>query len=263
MNQEFEGLVLLVRKYRENDLLVKILTDRFGPVMFFVKGGQMPNHRLRSLLIPFSHQTYIGVINQTGLSFLKEGRTLYLSSKIQEDYRLQAYATYFADLITYQEVGEDHFTPLFRLLVGLLNRLSLEENPHILMLFFEIKLLPFFGSDIDWEKCLVCGRSLGPFDFSVRKRGILCENHWDVDSYRLHMPPKVIEICRRFAYYDLGHIKSFALSEESVKELDRLVGDLYDEFIGIRPKSRRYIEEMEAKEAAFQEMLAQRLKKKD
>lgn len=263
MNQSFEGLVLFVRKYRDHDVIVKILTDQFGPMMFFVKGGQSPKHHLRSVLIPFSYQSYIGIINETGFSFIKEGKTLYLPYKIQEEYHLQAYATYFADLITYQEMDPNRFKILFQLLVCLINRLDQEQDPRILTLYFEVKLLSFFGIDLNWKTCQFCDQDQGPFDFSIQKRGLLCGQHWHLDPYRLHIIPRVIEISRRFAYYDLDQIKSISLRDESIRELDRLMKDVYDEFIGVRPKSRRFIEEMEEKELAFQEILRSRLKKKE
>ena len=35
--EEIEGIVLYQRKHRERDFLVKIFTERFGKIMFFVR----------------------------------------------------------------------------------------------------------------------------------------------------------------------------------------------------------------------------------
>ena len=37
---DFRGIIMFRRDYRERDLLVKILTDKIGPAMFFVKGAK-------------------------------------------------------------------------------------------------------------------------------------------------------------------------------------------------------------------------------
>ena len=38
-NTSFAGIVMYRRPYKERDLLVKFLTDKRGPMMFFVRGG--------------------------------------------------------------------------------------------------------------------------------------------------------------------------------------------------------------------------------
>ena len=85
MQETFEGIVLFRRQYREEDTIVKLLTKEFGKRMFFIRRGQQSNHAMRAQLIPFSKNQYVGTINPSGFSFVKEASTLAFPPKELEE----------------------------------------------------------------------------------------------------------------------------------------------------------------------------------
>ena len=70
VNEPFEGVIMYRRDYRERDLLVKILTDRRGPLMFFVRGAKRKGFKLASDILPFTYGSYVGMLADEGLSYI-------------------------------------------------------------------------------------------------------------------------------------------------------------------------------------------------
>ena len=91
---DFRGIIMLRRDYRERDLLVKILTDKIGPAMFFVKGAKKRGFRMAADILPFTHGEYIGSLTDNGLSFINTASDTSQYRSIATDISKNAYATY-------------------------------------------------------------------------------------------------------------------------------------------------------------------------
>ena len=74
--EEFSGIVVSKRDYKERDLLVKILTNRYGYKTFYIRGAKKRGFRLGAIILPFSHGSYLGSINDDGLSYLSTGKEI-------------------------------------------------------------------------------------------------------------------------------------------------------------------------------------------
>lgn len=241
MNERFNGIVLFKRKHREHDALVKIFTDNFGTKMFFVQGLEKPNHRLNSQLIPLTINQYLGNINDDGLSFLQEASTVKFNRNIQIDYLKQAYSAYIAQLV--DAAIEDNMvdTNLYNIFKKALELIEANDFYEIITIAVEIKLLEYFGVNLNFTQCLVCQTDQQPFDFSVRLHGVLCKNHYNEDPYRLHVSPKAMYVASVLAQVSLNQIHSINVSRETIDELRRLMDEIYKEFVGIRLKSKKYL----------------------
>lgn len=66
---ETKGIILFTKDFKEKDKLVKIFTESYGKLMFFVKGAHRKNNPLLPIL-PFTEAVYIGNFREEGLSFL-------------------------------------------------------------------------------------------------------------------------------------------------------------------------------------------------
>lgn len=244
MNERFEGIVLFKRKHREHDSLVKIFTNEYGTRMFFVKRLEKPNHPLASQLLPLTINDYIGTINVDGLSFLREASTLNFNRNIQEDIMNQAYSAYISQLVDAavdDNVPHQKLYELFKLALELINQ---KKSPEIITAFMEIYLLPEFGTHIQWQQCVVCGTSQQPFDFSIRRQGVLCQQHLFEDDLRLRISPRAMYIASILAKAELAQIQTVNVSNETLNNLKRLLDEIYQEFVGLRLKSKSYLDQM-------------------
>ena len=96
---QFTGIIMYRQDYRERDLLVKMLTDKIGPAMFFVKNAKKRGFRMTADILPFTHGTYIGSLDENGLSFINTASDTSQYKNIASDISKNAYVTYILALV--------------------------------------------------------------------------------------------------------------------------------------------------------------------
>lgn len=242
--EEVEGFVLSVRKHRERDFLVKLFTDKYGQLMFFVRGTKNPNNKLRPAIQPFSHATYIADIRKEGLCFLRDAKDVAPFSDLQLDIFKNAYATYMCGLA---DAALEDRKPDARLFNELLLGLSMMDegiDPEIIMNLFEIRFLRYFGVMPELRGCVVCGKTEGAFDYSSKFHGLICPEHFHEDERRLHAHPRAIHFIRLFSAVSLEKIGHIDIKDETKKEIRQVIDELYDELVGLKLKSKRFIDNM-------------------
>ncbi|UUX34359.1 DNA repair protein RecO [Fundicoccus culcitae] len=257
-NERFEGIVLFKRPHREKDNLVKIFTQNHGTKMFFVKGLQKPNHPLVSTTLPMTLNEYIGTINQTGLSFLTEGNSLSLFRSIQEDYLLQAHASYIIQLVDASIEDNQNHPQTYDWLKTALYALDNRMLPDIVTIKMEIDLLKNFGVAINWHQCRICGSQEEPFKFSMTRQGVLCQKHWQEDPYLLPTSPRAIHIVKQLSQTPIKNIHQVNISQTTLKAIRQLMEEIYSEFVGIKLKSYSYLKKLSAMDASMLNLQAKR-----
>ena len=261
MHERFEGIVLFKRKHREHDALVKIFTLEYGTKMFFVRRLEKPNHPLASQLIPLTHNQYIGTIQQSGLSFFQEGETLHFFRLLQSDYIKQAYAVYLAQLVDAAIEDNQPNSDLYLLFKAALQAIEANKEVEVVTAYMELQLLNYFGVGINLQHCVECGSTEQPFDFSLRRQGVLCRRHYDVDEFRLRINPRAMYVATILASVSLNQIQSINVSAETLTELRRFLDEVYDEFVGLRLRSKHYLTQLKQIEESAAILLTQRASK--
>lgn len=248
---ETKGIILFTKDYKEKDKLVKIYTEAFGKMMFFVRGANKKNNPLASAILPYTEATYIGDFKNEGLSFLNAGKNIVPLRNIQEDIFIHAYATYLLNLVD-AAIEDRIYDPFLYLFVhqalGLLNK---GKDPEIITNIFEIQILNRFGVSIDWTGCSVCRKTTGKFDYSSSYSGLLCEQHWHLDNRRYHADSRGIHFLRLFSAISFEKIQEINLSKEVKQSIRQIIDALYEEYIGIQLKSKKFIDKMSAWETIF------------
>lgn len=242
--EEVEGLVLSVRKHRERDYLVKLFTDRYGKLMFFVRGTKNPNFKLRSAIQPFARASFIADIRSEGLSFIRDAKNVQSYTSVQTDIFKTAYATYIAQLTDAALEDRKADPQLFDQLLTGMDRLEEDFDPEIIMNIFEVRFLRYFGVMPELRGCVFCGLTEGPFDYSSRHHGLLCPKHFHEDERRLHASPKAIHFIRLFSVVSFDKINTISLKQDTKTEIQRVIDILYDELVGLNLKSKRFIKKM-------------------
>lgn len=242
--EEFEGIILSVRHHHENDHLVKIFTDRFGKLMFFSRGTAKRNSKMKTAILPFTKATYIGTINQTGLSFLNDAKDREQYQSMQTDIFLNAYATYLLNLTDAALEDRVPNGTLYHKLAASLREIDEGSDPQIIVNIFEIQLLPYFGVATELRGCSVCGNTEGPFDYSDRYGGLLCREHWQLDEHRYHASQRAIYFLRLFSRVSIDQLGTISVKEETKKEIQHLIDMIYNETVGIKLKSKSFIQKM-------------------
>lgn len=241
---ETKGILLFSKDHKEKDKLVKIFTESAGKQMFYVKGAHRKNNPLAPALLSYTEATYMGTIKTEGLSFLNNAKDIHPFRTIQSDIFIAGYATYLLNLAD-SAIDDRVYDPhLYQFLHEALQLMDQENDAEIITNIFEIQILHRFGITPNWTHCAICGKADGRFDYSSKYSGILCEQHWGMDERRYHADSRAIHFIRLFSQISYEQIASIKLKPETKAAIRRVIDLLYDEYVGIHLKSKKFIDQM-------------------
>lgn len=242
--EEVEGIVLYYRRHRERDFLVKIFTKRFGKVMFFVRGSKKQQSELMQAIQPFRRATFIADIRENGLSFLRAAKDIEVYRELQIDIFKNAYSTYICALA--DAALEDRMMNLdmYYQIENSLHLINEGYDSEVIMNIIETKFLRNFGVSPNFMACSVCGKTEGIFDFSDKYHGIICSEHFFEDSRRLHVNPKAMHLVRLYSVLKLDNIGNISIKPDTQHEIKRLLEHIYDQSVGLKLKSKKFIDNL-------------------
>jgi DNA repair protein RecO (recombination protein O) len=242
--EEVEGIVLYHRKHRERDFLVKIFTQRFGKIMFFVRGSKKQQGSLFQAIQPFTTATFIADIRESGLSFLRGAKNVETPRNLQMDIFKNAYGTYICALADATIEDRTINLQIYQLVKQSLHLINEDYNPEVIANILETKFLEFLGVAPNFVACSICHKTKGVFDYSDKYHGILCSEHFFEDPRRLHLDPKAVHLVRLYSVIKLEKIGEISIKESTQKEIKRLLDHIYDESVGLRLKSKKFIDNL-------------------
>lgn len=240
---ESRGLVLYNRPFREDDRLVKIMTEQAGKRMFFVKHAS--KSKLSTVIQPLVMADFILNINENGLSYIDDYHDVTVFRQINSDLFRLSYASYIMALADAAVVDQINDPNLFAFLVKTLELMEEGLDYEVLTLIFEIQILERFGVNLNFHECAICHRVGLPFDFSYRYSGLLCPAHFDKDRQRSQLDPNVPYLVERFQLVQFDDLKTISLSPEIKQKLRLFVDALYEDYVGIRLKSKTFIDDLD------------------
>ncbi|MGK4126579.1 DNA repair protein RecO [Limosilactobacillus vaginalis] len=241
---DFRGIIMFRRDYRERDLLVKILTDKIGPAMFFVKGAKKRGFRLAADILPFTHGEYIGSLTDNGLSFINTASDASQYRSIASDISKNAYATYILALVDSAFQDGQGIGGWFNQVAAALDLINSGLDEQVIANVIETQLLVRFGVAPTWDRCVICGRDDLPLDFSEQYGGMLCRNHWHLDERRLHLDQRTVYYLQRFSTLNLQKLNSIKINSTTKRRLQFVLDSLYDNEVGLNLKSKKFIRQM-------------------
>lgn len=241
---DFRGIVIYRRDYRERDLLVKMLTDRIGPAMFYIRDGKKRGFRMASDLLPFTHGTYIGSLASDGLSFINTASETHQYHRIAGDLSRNAYATYILSLVDHAFTDNQPVGGWFNQVAAALDLINRGQDEQVVANVIEVQLLTMFGVAPTWDHCVICDRSDRPLDFSEQYGGMLCDRHWYLDPHRFHLDRRTVYYLQQFAHLNLQQVNNIKVNDFTKQRLQMVLDTIYDDQVGLRLKSKRFIQQM-------------------
>lgn len=241
--KETRGLVLYNRQFREDDKLVKIFTETSGKHMFFVRHAT--NSKLSSVIQPLILANFILKINNHGLSYIEDYKGVSLFKEINADIYKLAYATYLVSLADAAISDAVYDAPLFAFLIKTLELMDEGLDYEILTNIFEIRILDRFGVQLNFHDCVFCHRVGLAFDFSHRYSGLLCPEHYEKDLYRSHLDPNVPYLLNQFQTLHFDSLKTISVKPDMKQKLRKFIDEVYEDYIGLRLKSKKFIDDLD------------------
>lgn len=242
ISKKTRGIVLYNREFRESDKLVKLFTETDGKRMFFVK--QAAQSKLAAVIQPLTVADFLVKLNLNGLSYIDDFREVAPYKAINADLFKLSYATYIMALADAAIPDNQVDTALFAFLEKTLALMDEGLDYEVLTLIFEIQLLERFGVQLNFHECVCCHRIGLPFDFSFRYSGLLCPAHYDQDRSRAHLNPNVPYLIDRFQSLSFDELRSISLKDDTKAQLRQFVDSLYEDYVGLRLKSKAFIDDL-------------------
>lgn len=241
---DFTGIIMFRRDYRERDLLVKMLTDKIGPAMFFVKDAKKRGFRMQSDILPFTHGTYIGSLSNDQLSFINTASETHQYQRITTDISRNAYATYLLALVDAAFPDGRSIGGWFTQVAAALDLINQGLDEQIITNVIESQLLIQFGVAPTWDHCVICGRDDLPLDFSEQYGGMLCRNHWHLDDHRMFLDRRTVYYLQRLSTLNLQKIQRIQINAATKRRIQSVLDTIYDDSVGLNLKSKRFIRQM-------------------
>lgn len=235
-------MILYNRNFREDDKLVKIFTEQAGKRMFFVKHAV--NSKLSPVIQPLTIANLLMKINDEGLSYIQDYQDVQSFNRINNDLFIMAYATYVAALADASIHDNQPDAALFAFLEKTLELMNQGLDYEILTNIFEIQILSRFGVSLNFHECVFCHRTGMPFDFSFKWNGLLCPEHYYQDERRSHLHPNIPFLLNQFQSVEFETLETISLNKEIKQQLRHIIDQIYDEYVGIHLKSKKFIDSL-------------------
>jgi DNA repair protein RecO (recombination protein O) len=170
------AITLKSRKWGEADRIVTFYTLRFGKLRGVARGARRVKSRFGSALEPFVH---------VDLNLFEKGNDpLYRITQadiresyavLREDLALMSAAARLANLVDAVSGEGDAGTPIFETLLEGLRALSSTDDPALVALVYQIRLLGHTGFRPQTDHCAACGKPYGAaMRFAPASGGLVC-----------------------------------------------------------------------------------------
>ncbi|TYC47159.1 DNA repair protein RecO [Leuconostoc litchii] len=240
------GIVLYTRQYKDNDLLVRILTETYGMRTFLARGAKKSNSKLVAGTQPYTLVTFDGALpkQKKGLGYINNIQEIKTYQRVVEDIEVNAYSALIVTLIDSSFEEGEQLTRWYNQLEMALQKLDAGLDPQIIANIFEIQLLVPLGVAPNLKADPITGQIDGKFDYSEKYNGIIAENHFDLDEQRLMLDQKTVFYLRQLSVIDLRQIQNIKMSVKTKRGLQRVIDYIYEKQVGLKPRAKTFIEQM-------------------
>lgn len=228
-------IVLKSRNMGEADRVLMLLSDDLGKFQAVVKGARRERSRFVGNTLSFN---YLKAMFFTGknLDTLSQAELIHPFSKLREDLTKLAYASFWVDLV-------DGFVPervevkeVFQFLLAAFVTLEQTDDPALLNLAFETRLLNYLGYQPELDNCDACRQPLstgsggGDFYFSVHSGGVVCGNCRLQFSDLTPLNPVQLELMKTLTSIDIRELTKL----NGYAEHFQIIGSILRQFIEVR-----------------------------
>jgi DNA repair protein RecO (recombination protein O) len=244
MIHKVEGIVIRTTDYGESNKILTIFSRELGKIGVMSRGAKKPKNRLSAASQLFIHGTFV-YQQSHGLGTLNQADIVDSFREVRSDLFRASYATYIVELTDKLTEERSRNPYLFELLYQTLYYLNEGIDSDVLLRIYEVKMLAVAGIKPELDQCISCSSTELPVAFSIRHAGFLCHRCLHRDDKGFKLSAHSARLLRLFFYIDLHRLGQISLKKETKQELKEVLAAYYDEYSGLRLKSKRFLEQME------------------
>lgn len=242
--KEVQGIIFKRRKYKDTDLIVKIMTKNNGIISLIVKGAMRPKSKLNAATLNFSYGTYVIYTSGHGLSSLRTYKEVKQLDGIYDDLIKNAYASFILDLIDHAFVEYQPIGKYYDLANFAIHKINKGVDPEIITQIVQMQLLTAFGVQPELRHCLICKKEQGRFDYSIKLGGVICSDHFNDVQSRLYLKPKQTALLRTMGLVPIERLGKISLQSETKLATRKAIDRIYGETIDLNLKTKKFLDEM-------------------
>ncbi|WAW14175.1 DNA repair protein RecO [Peptostreptococcus equinus] len=190
-----QGVVLRTMKYKENDIILTLLTRQYGKVTAIARGAQRQKSKFLAGSQLFSYNTYT-LKKQKDMFVVYQCENIKSFYNISSDFEAFSYATFIVKLVENNSIEGQTNNRLFELLVHTLFLYSEKaDNKMFLLDAFILKFIDFIGYRPNVDKCSICSRNSYEYAlFSIGSGGIVCNHCIDKDDKYFNIDQTIVSL---------------------------------------------------------------------
>lgn len=242
--KEVQGIIIKRQKYKEADLLAKIFTKKDGIFTMLVRGALRPKSKLGAATMNFSYGNYVINTSGHGLSTLRTYKEVKQFDSLYQDMTKNAYASFIFDLIDHAFIEYQPLGKYYDLGELAVQKINSGIDPEMITQIVQMQLLEAYGVKPELEKCVICGKSKGIFDYSIKLGGIICSDHFYKEYSRLHLKPKETAVLRTIGLLQIERLGNISINEETQKATRDAIDRIYRQTIDLNLKTKKFLDEL-------------------
>ena len=161
----------------EADRMLVIYSRQQGKLRVIVKGARRLRSRKAGHLEPFTHVSLM-LARGRDLWIVTQAETIEAYLPLRDNLVLTSQAAYVIELLDRFTYDEGANLTLYRLVCETLQRLSIGEDPFLVLRYYDLQLLDLVGFRPQLFHCVRCQAAIKPVDqfFSAEEGGVICSH---------------------------------------------------------------------------------------
>jgi DNA repair protein RecO (recombination protein O) len=250
-----EAIVLRSMDLGEADRVLTVLTPRLGKLKVIAKGIRRPRSRLGGGVEPFSDVHLVLAIGRT-FDVVTQVALEDPHLGLRNDLHSTAAAWYLVELADRFCEGSADSHDAFVLLAQCLTALDVGRDAvsrEVVARWFELHLLDAMGFRPELSRCLECGAEIGPEGngFSPVASGVLGPECLHAALGTRPISAEGLKVMRHLQRSSLSDVLRLRLPAASAREVERLLHATVSAVLERELRSRDFLEEVAARQAAM------------
>ncbi len=220
-----QAIILKRRDFGEADRLLTVLTPHRGKLDVVAKGARKPtSHKTGHVELFTRADMLIHTGRELGIVGQVEMVAPYLG--IREDLTRGAYASYCAELLDrFTAQGDEDYNHLFELFDNTLERLCHDNDPRLVVRYYEVRMLDLVGFRPELNECVVSREAVKPEDqfFSYALGGVVTPGYAHEGASAVPISMNTLKLLRHMQRSAYSHVKTLNITIALHNDVEKIV----------------------------------------
>lgn len=244
MLHKVEAIVIRSMDYGEGNKIITLFTRDWGKVGVMARGAKKLKSRNSAITQLFTYGEYV-YFKSSQMGTLNHGEIIESHHLLREDLAKTAYGAYLVEMVDRSVAEQEPNEFLFEQLKAGLTAIEEGKDAQITAHIFEMKILALSGYAPVVDECVACGESGGEWALSISLGGVLCSRCRQRDPAAVVLSEGTLKLLRLLRHVDLRRLGKVEVKPETRMQLKRCMRDFMDTHIGVKWKSRNFLDQMD------------------